>query len=63
MGLAVFLAMSSVVATNAVKEMGTFSAGVARGVLSTGRAGIGWTIYSEMTCLLTFEALFQCETL
>ena len=63
MGLTVFLSMSSVVAANTVEEMGTFGAGVARGELPTGRAGVGWTIDSKMTCLFTFEAFPQCEAL
>ena len=63
MGLTVFLSMSSVVAADAVEEVGTLGAGVTRGELPTGRAGVGWTIYLKMTCLFTFEALFQRETL
>ena len=63
MGLTVFLSMSSVVAANTVEEMGTFGAGVARGELSTGRAGVGWTVDSKMTCLFTLEASFQREAL
>ena len=63
MGLTVFLSMSSVVAANAVEEMGTFSAGVAGSVLSTGRAGVGWTVDPKMTGLFTLEASFQREAL
>ena len=63
MGLAVVLSMSSVVAANTVEEVGTFGAGVARGVLPTGRAGVSWTVYPKMTCLFTFEASFQREAL
>ena len=63
MGLTVFLSMSSVVAANTVEEVGTFGAGVARGELPTGRAGVGRTVYSKMTCLFTLEALLQRKAL
>ena len=63
MGLTVFLSMSSVVTANTIEEVGAFGAGVTGGMLPTGRAGVSWTIYPEMTCLFTLEALFQCETL
>ena len=63
MGFTVFLPMSSIMAANTVEEVGTFGAGVARGVLSTGRTGVGRTIYPKMACLFTFEVLFQREAL
>ena len=63
MGLTVFLSMSSVVAANTVEEVGTFGAGVTRGELPTGRAGVGRTIHPKVTSLFTFEALFQRKTL
>ena len=63
MGLTVFLSMSSVMAANTIKEVGTFGAGVARGELPTGRAGVGRTVYPEMTCLFTIEAPFQRKAL
>ena len=50
-------------AANTVEKVGTFGASVAGGGLSTGRAGVGRTIYPKMTCLFTLEALFLRETL
>ena len=63
MGFTVLLSMSSVMAADTVEEVGAFDAGMARGVLPTGRAGVGWTIDSKMTCLFTFETFLQRETL
>ena len=63
MGLTVFLSMSTVMAANAVEEVGTFGVSMARGVLPTGRAGVGWTVYPKMTGLLTFKTFLQREAL
>ena len=58
MGTTVLFRMSPVVAADTIEEVRAVGVSVARSELPTGGAGIGGAILSEVTNLLTFEALF-----
>ena len=50
--------MSPVVAADTIEEVRAVGASVARSELSTGGAGVGDAIQSEVTNFFTFEASF-----
>ena len=56
MGATVLLTMSPVVAVDTIEKVRTAGASMARSELSTGGAGVGGAIQSEVTNLFTFEA-------
>ena len=58
MGTTVLLTMSPVVAADTIEEVRAVDVSVARSELSTGGAGVGGAIQSEVTNLFTFEASF-----